>query len=131
MPDFTTAPWCDVTPITPRNTAKDIWNCAAVKKHCRMTGNWKYVVPAEDTVVELGDVPDMRMRLAVAALKDEATNNLKHRVELLKAMVTLNISTEADVANGTQGTVDGIVLDPRELNVPSDDNGCVHLRRDS
>jgi hypothetical protein len=29
-------------------------------------------------------------------------------------MVTLNITTEADLANGSRGTIEDIVLDPRE-----------------
>ena len=44
-------------------------------------------------------------------------NNLKMRVELavgMKAMVILNIASEADLTNGTRGTVQGFVLDPRE-----------------
>ena len=39
MPDFTRAPWCDATLITPRNATKDLWNAAALERHCRMTGN--------------------------------------------------------------------------------------------
>ncbi|KAF8803428.1 hypothetical protein BYT27DRAFT_7226051 [Phlegmacium glaucopus] len=82
-------------------------------------------------MVETGDTPDSKTRLALAGLKDEATKNLKRQVELsvgMKAMVTLNIATEADVANGTRGTVHGIVLDPREGATTPDDDGCIHLR---
>jgi hypothetical protein len=43
-------------------------------------------------------------------------------------MVVLNIATEADVANGTRGTVRGIVLDPREPRVVPDNDGCIRLR---
>jgi len=34
----------------------------------------------------------------------------------MKAMVTMNIATEADLANGMRGEIVDIVLDPRELN---------------
>ena len=131
VPDFTAAPWCDATLITPRNATKDLWNAAALERHCRMSGNRKYVIPAEDTVKETGDVPDKKTRLAIAGLKDEATKNVKLRVELavgMKAMVVLNIATEADVANGTRGTVRGIALDPREGQTHPDDKGRIHLR---
>ena len=37
----------------------------------------------------------------------------------MKAMVVLNIATEADVANGTRGTIEGFVLD---------EDGNIHLR---
>ena len=46
----------------------------------------------------------------------------------MKAMVILNIATDADLANGTRGTVQGIVLDPRENDTRPDDDGHVHLK---
>jgi hypothetical protein len=131
VPDFTKGPWSDATLITPRNAAKDLWNSAALDKHCRVSGNRKYIISAEDTLVESGETPDLKTRLAVASLKDDATKNLKRRVELsvgMKAMVVLNIATEADLANGTRGTVRGIALDPREPRVVPDDDGCIRLR---
>ena len=53
------------------------------------------------------------------------------RVELavgMKAMVVLNIATEADLANGTRGTVQGFVLDPREGRTSPDDDGHIRLQ---
>jgi len=131
IPDFSTAPWCDATLITPRNATKDLWNSAALERHCRMSGNRKYIIAAEDTMKETGDPPDMKTKVAIAGLKDDVTKNLKMRVELavgMKAMVVLNISTEADLANGTRGTVQGFVLDPREERVIPDQEGHIHLR---
>jgi len=32
----------------------------------------------------------------------------------MKVMVTLNLATEADLANGSRGIITDIVLDPRE-----------------
>ncbi|KAF8804157.1 hypothetical protein BYT27DRAFT_7302151 [Phlegmacium glaucopus] len=52
--------------------------------------------------IAMSEQPLLPLKTTVAALKDEATNNLKRRIELsvgMKAMVTLNIATEADVAN--------------------------------
>jgi ATP-dependent exoDNAse (exonuclease V) alpha subunit len=46
----------------------------------------------------------------------------------MKAMVVLNIATEADLANGTRGTVQGFVLDPREERTSPDENGHIHLQ---
>ena len=131
VPDFTTEPWCNATLITPRNATKDLWNAAALEGHCRMSGNRKYIISAEDTIKGTGAVPDNKSKLAIAGLKDDVTKNLKLRVELavgMKAMVVLNIATEADLANGTRGTVKGFVLDPREENTSPDDEGHVHLR---
>ena len=131
VPDFTKAPWCDATLTTPRNATKDLWNAAALDKHCWMTGNRKYVISAEDTVKETGNTPDKRTRHAIAGLRDEATRNIKMRVELavgMKAMVVLNIATEADLANGTRGTVEGFILDPREEHTAPDEKGIIHLK---
>jgi ATP-dependent exoDNAse (exonuclease V) alpha subunit len=96
-----------------------------------MLGNRKYIVSAEDTSTGTGEEPDVKTKLAVAGLRDDVTKNLKRRVELsvgMKAMVVLNISTEADIANGTRGTVEAIILDPREGDVSPDENGSIHLR---
>ncbi len=30
----------------------------------------------------------------------------------MKAMVTINITTESDLANGTRGTIEDLILDP-------------------
>lgn len=130
-PDFSADPWCEATLITPRNATKDLWNTYALERHCRTSGNRKYIISAEDTIKDSGHTPDQTTRLAIAGLKDEATKNLRMRVELavgMKAMVVLNIATEADVANGTRGTVEGFVLDPREGQTTSDDEGHIHLR---
>ncbi|KAF8804167.1 hypothetical protein BYT27DRAFT_7214241 [Phlegmacium glaucopus] len=64
-------------------------------------------------------------------VEDEVTRNLKRRVELavgMKVMVVLNIATEAEIANGTRGTVNGIVLDPREDDTMPDKEGNIHLQ---
>ena len=131
VPDFLTEPWCDATLITPRNATKDLWNTATLERHCRMSRNHKYIISAEDMDKDTGQVPDNKTKLAIASLKDDATKNLKRRVELavgMKEMVTLNITTEADVANSTCGTVEGIVLDPREEDTLPDEDGHIHLR---
>ena len=80
---------------------------------------------------EMGGTPDMKTKVAIASLKDEVTKNLKMRVELavgMKVMVVLNIAMEADLANGTHGTVQGFTLDPREEHVFPDQEAhiCLH-----
>ena len=53
------------------------------------------------------------------------------RVELavgMKAMVVLNIAKEADLVNRTRGTVQGLVLDPREDCLSPDEEGHIHLK---
>ena len=117
--------------ITPRNATKDLWNAAALERHCRSSGNQKYIIDAEDCIKDSGTTPSKQEKLAIASLKDDATKNLKMRVELavgMKAMVVLNIATEADLANSTCGTIKGIVLDPREELSSLDEDGHVHLQ---
>ena len=131
IPDFSTSPWCDATVITPRNATKDLWNKAALERHSNRSGNRKYIIYAEDTMRDTGDTPDNVTKLAIAGLKDDVTKNLKMRVELsigMKAMVVLNIATDADIANGTRGTVEGFVLDPREKSTTPDEDGYISLR---
>ncbi|KAF9524529.1 hypothetical protein CPB83DRAFT_861071 [Crepidotus variabilis] len=50
--DFTTAPWNDAVLITSRNAVRDKWNESALFRHCKETGNQRYIVPAEDTSTE-------------------------------------------------------------------------------
>lgn len=55
---------------------------------------------------------------------------LIHLAVGMKAMVLLNIATEADIANGTRGPVEKILLDKREEleGLKADENGDVHLK---
>ena len=58
----------------------------------------------------------------VASMKINGTKRNKftqklHRIEIaigMKVMVTLNLATEADLANRSRGIIEDIVLDPRE-----------------
>ncbi|KAJ3924427.1 MAG: hypothetical protein NXY57DRAFT_875562, partial [Lentinula lateritia] len=113
--DFTDAGWATATLITPRNAARKRWNAAALWRHCHSKGTRLYSCPAEDTIGGAPLSPAQRMMVAHKKVKE--TGNLPHRVELavgMKAMVVLNIATEADLANGTRGTIMKIVLDDRE-----------------
>jgi ATP-dependent exoDNAse (exonuclease V) alpha subunit len=54
------------------------------------------------------------------------------RIEMatgMKAMIVFNLSTEADIANGTRGTIRDIILDPREEKPKvNKDDLTVHLK---
>jgi hypothetical protein len=61
----------------------------------------------------------MQQWVTVAGMFKKHTGKLPGQLELMvcmKAMVTMNIATEADLANGMRGEIIDIVLDPRELN---------------
>jgi hypothetical protein len=46
----------------------------------------------------------------------------------MKAMVLLNIATDADVANGTRGEIQDIILDERGEILTPDEDGTITLR---
>ncbi|KAF7971098.1 hypothetical protein HWV62_22094 [Athelia sp. TMB] len=116
-PDFDSDPWSDAVLVTPRNAVREAWNKAAMRKHCSRTGNILYEVPAEDTAGNPVRECDMWEREAISKTKQEKSGRLPHRLEVaigMKAMITFNTATEADLANGSRGTIESIVLDPRE-----------------
>ncbi|KAF8256854.1 hypothetical protein EI94DRAFT_1479598, partial [Lactarius quietus] len=87
IPDFTCPPWSDTILVTSQNGVHSSWNEFMLAQHACRAGQIKY------------------------------TNHLPHKVELvigMKVMVIMNISTETDLANGSRGVVEDIVLDPRE-----------------
>ena len=63
-------------------------------------------------------------------MTEKQTGRLPDHVQLtigMKAMVTWNIATQADLANGTQGEITDIILDPRERPHKPYDEGKVRL----
>jgi hypothetical protein len=68
-------------------------------------------------------------RLVVAARGERLTGKLADRLEPAIGMkvVLLNLATEANIANGTRGTVQDIVLDHREEKNNADADGVVRL----
>ena len=123
IPDFNKAPWDDAVLITPRNSVRSAWNRASLRKHCAKTCNILYIFDAEDTIGGTREPLNFEQKVLVAGMKlndtkkMKGTKKLSHRVELaigMKVMVTLNLATEADLANGSRGTIAGVILDPRE-----------------
>jgi hypothetical protein len=67
----------------------------------------------------------------VAGMKNEKTAHLADRVMLsvgMKAMVIVNLATDKELANGTRGTIDDIVLDPREILGDVEEDSSYHLK---
>lgn len=78
-----------------------------------------------------GQSLSMEERLVVAGLNDTKTGKLPAVVRIaigMKAMVVLNIATEADVANGTRGEIQHIILDERAEPLTPDEDGFVTLK---
>lgn len=71
-----------------------------------------------------------REKVVVVGMTIKQTGRLAERVELsvgMKVMVILNIATEGDVANGTRGIIEDIILDPRERLSKPDEEGKIWL----
>ena len=128
--DFETAPWDDAILVTSRHSVQEAWNDACLKSHCARKKVCRYIIPAEDTLKD-GSKPAPLAKLKIAELNEKTTGGLPDRIEIavgMKAMVTLNLATEADVANGTRGIIEDIILDPREPEtITPDAKGRVQL----
>jgi hypothetical protein len=133
IPDFGCEPWNKAVLVTPRNCVKATWNRVSVCRHCNETGKLLYIFDAEDTVGNERVPTHMEQKAILATLKLDDTRKLPFRVEVaigMEVMVTLNIATEADLANGSRGTVKNIVLDPREVLCDMDvgEDGVIWLQ---
>ena len=106
-----------------RNSVRVGWNSSALKSHCQSTGHTRYVLVADDRIN--GQPVSRVQKLAVAHLKPDDTNKLPNMVEFaldMRAMVLLNMATDADLANGSRGIIKDIILDLRETGTPDDTN---------
>ena len=131
IPDFSKAPWDQAILVTPRHSVRNLWNEHAIAKHCIKTGNQRYIVPAEDSSRVGTENLSMDAKLAIAGLADNKTGKLPDLIQMaigMKAMVLLNLATEAEIANGTRGEIQDIILDEREdISIP-DENGAITLK---
>ncbi|KAJ2912091.1 hypothetical protein MD484_g8323, partial [Candolleomyces efflorescens] len=117
VPNFSTPEWKDVVLVTPRHSVRRRWNKVALQKHCLEGGHRRYVIRAEDRDKTTGDTPRIDYRIAIAAMRENEKGKLDDEIEIargMKVMVVTNISTEADMANGTRGIIEDIWIDPDE-----------------
>jgi hypothetical protein len=131
VPDFTQAPWDEAILVTPRHSVRNLWNEHALAKHCMKTGNQRYIVPAKDIDRDGSEDLSMEAKLAIAGLEDKKTGKLPATVQMaigMKAMVLLNVATEADIANGTRGEIQDIILDEREGSLVRNEDGSIKLK---
>lgn len=122
--DFSKLPWSDVVLVTPRHGARIQWNFASLAKHCAWTGERLYISMAEDTVGKDRRMPSLAQRIQIAGMKPDHTAKLDGEVELavgMKVMVLTNISAKGELANGTRGTIEDIILDVRDWDTSMDE----------
>lgn len=102
-----------------------LWNGAALRKWCAASRQQLFIIPAEDRIK--GRSLNMKERYAVAGLettqKRRKRKDLPEEVEVargMKVMVTSNIQTDLDLANGARGEIIDIVLHASEPPVAGD-----------
>ena len=136
--DFTRSPWNNAALVTPRHAVRNQWNEAAVRKHCRETGQRLFICPAEDCINNRSLSLAERYGVATRGFKmnndgsrrrRRKVNDLPDVVEMavgMKVMVTENLETDLDVTNGARGEIVDIILHPDEP--PISDEPIVTLR---
>jgi PIF1-like helicase len=120
--NFDTSPWNNAVLVTPRHTVRTHWNTAAALKDCKSKGIQLFWCQAEDTIE--GRPLSIEEHFGVLGMTSQwrgrnrkEKGGLQNVVELaigMKVMVTYNINTDLDIANGARGQIVNIVLDESE-----------------
>jgi hypothetical protein len=132
--DYTKPPWKDARLITPRHSVRSQWNSAAIRKHCAESHQRLYICPAEDTINGRSVNNEEKIAIMTQTKGSKAESErggLSKTIDLAieaSVMVTLNILTDLDVANGVRGVIEGIVLDERERVMATKESHVVHLQ---
>ncbi|THH26935.1 hypothetical protein EUX98_g7252 [Antrodiella citrinella] len=117
--DFTASPWMDACLITSRHCVRVQWNAAAVHALCERTRQRMYCIDAEDRMKGMPLNLEEKYALVARARTehDRSKKDLPESVDIvkgMKVMVTTNLETDLDMANGARGTVFDIILHPQE-----------------
>jgi len=118
-PNFEQDPWASCSLVTPRHVVRESWNEESLHSHCHTTGHTLFHFPSDDSIQ--GRALTMTEQLIVANQSRQRTQ-LQRTLKLaigMRVLVTLNIKTELDLANGAKGTIVGIILHPDEEVTPS------------
>ncbi|EAU80832.2 hypothetical protein CC1G_04942 [Coprinopsis cinerea okayama7 len=131
--NFYDAPWNSAVLVTPRHSVRHKWNHHAMEKLATTTGQVRFIVTAQDEDCRTGLKPSNAVRLAMAQKteKDMDRGKLDRELEVVEGMmlmVLLNVATEAEVANGTRGVLERILLDPREPPLTVEEGGVCRLK---
>lgn len=115
-------PWQQVVLITSRHALRNNWNSRALRDHCRRNNVPMIVAPADNVVKRRGMEPRQltSQEHAVLESKDPKGRKLPDVIELaigMPCMVTMNVKTEQDLANGTRSQIVDIILDPKEREI--------------
>ncbi|KAF8836129.1 hypothetical protein BDN67DRAFT_984167 [Paxillus ammoniavirescens] len=129
VPDFTSPLWSDTLLITAQNSVRSEWNKLSTIKHCKSHGSPHYLALSEDSSLD-GQLT-MQEKLTIAKMPINDTAHLPMQCEIvlgMEVMATENISTAANLANGSRGVVTKIFLNPREPREQNIIDRVIHLR---
>ena len=132
--NYNAPPWKDAKLVTPRHGVRTLWNSAAVKKHCSENRQRLYICPAEDTIDGRPVTNDEKIAIITGGKGSQTQMDragLAKEIELAvgaPVMVTLNIHTDMDVANGVRGKIEAIILDGRERVTTTDKTQSIRLK---
>ena len=133
LTDYSVSPWKDARLVTPHHAVRMQWNSAAIRKHCADSHHRLYISPAEDMIsgrpVTNGEKIAIMTRTKGAHSQMDRGGLMKD-VELAigaPVMVTSNIFTDLDVANGVRGEIVAIVLNEQDEEQRMKDMSSVHL----
>lgn len=134
--NFDEEPWSGAALVTPRHGVRRQWNDQAVRKHCAKKGVRRYTCTAEDTVKErsyrtanIAERHAIVERSLTANMRKQRGKMLPDTVELaigMKVLVTTNLATDLDLANGAKGEIVNIIFHPDEPAHGED--AAVHLK---
>lgn len=126
--------WQNAILVTPRHEVRIQWNKEANRRHCQRNNKQLFISPAEDTYC--GRALTEYERLCAATKRPSAgrddfsgKNGLPEELELavgMQVMITTNVETELDMANGSRGVIQRIIFDQRE-NIENQNDAVVRL----
>ncbi|KAI1782350.1 hypothetical protein LXA43DRAFT_857865, partial [Ganoderma leucocontextum] len=117
--EISTEKWTNANLVTPRHAVRKLWNNEASRRFCAETAERIFVVEADDRIK--GEPLTMQEKFALAGKmntdRGRRKKDLPDEVELakhMKVMVTRNLNTDLDIANGARGEIVDIILHPDE-----------------
>ncbi|KAM5532632.1 hypothetical protein V8D89_013676, partial [Ganoderma adspersum] len=123
--------WTNASLVTPRHAVRKDWNDDALRRFCAEKHRRIFVVVADDSID--GNPLKLPEKYAVVGKTNSESRrskkDLAEELELaigMKVMVTRNLNTDLDVANGARGEIVKIVLHPQEA--PIGEGAVVKLR---
>src|SRR6201999_1078002 len=109
--------------VTPRHVVRNKWNLRSLEQHSDITGHQIFIWDSEKTVN--GKLADDRSAYELEVHRQRSRNKTSIASKLCLAvgaevMVTVNLDTDIDLANGTRAVIQDIVLDPNEPAISAD-----------